>query len=61
MLLGALTNLILSAAEVMVVIMAGTLMLQFGEHRRAQGIMQRFAGSTLVLLALHLGLGGSLF
>ena len=59
-LLGALTNLILSAAEVMVVIMAGTLMLQLGEHRRAQGLMQRLAGSTLVLLALHMGLGGSL-
>ena len=58
-LLGALTNLIFSGIEVIVVIMAGTLMLQLGEQRRTQGLMQRLAGSALVLLALHMGFGES--
>jgi threonine/homoserine/homoserine lactone efflux protein len=57
-LLGALTNLIFSLAEIIVVIIAGTLMLQFRQGQRAQSLIRRAAGSALVALALHMGLGG---
>ncbi len=59
-LLGALTNLILLAAEVIVVVMAGSLMLQLRQHHRARDIVQRAAGLILIALALHTGLEGSL-
>jgi threonine/homoserine/homoserine lactone efflux protein len=58
LLLGTAVNLILSAAEVMVVVLAGTVIT--GQRGQAHGLGQRVAGLILVGLALHLAVSGSL-
>jgi threonine/homoserine/homoserine lactone efflux protein len=58
--LGVLTNFVFSAVEIVVVLTAGSCMLQFRKHRRAQGRAQRAAGSILVVLAFYIGLAGGI-